>query len=114
MSVVRKTMQFLIPVATLAVLVSSSPVMAAPWLSGPSAIVTGERAVLSGGGMPANDVVAIVVTLPDGRLLTTSEIIDPDGKLVFDVPISIAGHYRVDIATMAGQPLSSASVTVNP
>jgi hypothetical protein len=75
--------------------------------------VPGEPAVFNGGNFAPNAAVTVTVTEPSGRKHSQVIGVNDDGTLSYQVPISVAGTYEVQIANQTGEVLSKAAVVVS-
>jgi len=102
------------PLAAMLMAAACFGVMAAgSWLSGPSVISAGEPAVFNGGNFVPNAAVTVIVTEPSGRKHSQVIGVNDDGTLSYQVPISAAGTYEVQVANQTGEVLSTAAVVVS-
>lgn len=97
--------------ALFAASVVLSPVAIAesPWVSGPSAIVLGENAVMRGGSLPPNESVAVLVTPPSGVPYRHAVSVDSQGTFEYQVPIVGTGVYTIEVQNHEGRALASAN-----
>ena len=86
----------------------------APWVSGPSITKLGDSVTLSGGNLPANEAVAVIVTPPSGDKYRHIQVVDPGGKLDYALTVTAPGAYTVEIANQNDQTLGTATVRVSP
>lgn len=87
--------------------VGTTAYAAKPWISVPSTPTGEDSIVITGGGLPPNSAVTLLVTYPNGMKTKQVEAVNAAGNLQVELSLATPGGYSVKVLDAKGKAIGS-------
>lgn len=85
--------------------VATTAFAAKPWISVPSTPTGEDSIVITGGALPPNTAVTVLITYPNGMKTKQTEAVDAAGDLQVVLPLATPGGYAVKVLDAKGKSI---------